>query len=117
MKTPSHEIDNSELIRELADPAYMRNLSSLLQRATEALRQAQPEPDAPPVKRTYKSRHVEEGVLLEAWAGVSVGTFFEEVVKMRKDYGEYDGVVAVFNDRYFKIYPDTTVDELLKAYR
>lgn len=117
MKTASHEIDNSDLIRELADPAYMRNLSSLLQRATEALRQAQPEPGEQPVKRTHKSRLVDEGTLLEAWAGVSVGIFFEEVVQMRKDYGEYDTVVAVFNDRYFKIYPDTTVDELLRSYK
>lgn len=117
MKTASHEINNSDLIRELADPAYMRNLSSLLQRATEALRQAQPEPKAPPAMRTYKSRNVSEAVLLEASAGVSIGTFFADVVEMRKDYGNYDTVVAVFNSRYFEIYPDTTVDELLRAYK
>lgn len=116
MKNPTHEIDNSELIRELANPEYVRNLTNLLQRATIALRQAQPEPGEPPVKRTYKSRCVEESTLLEASAGVDVSTFFRDVVEMRKDYDKWDTVVAVFNDRYFKIRPETTADELLRGY-
>lgn len=109
-RTPSiHQTSHRKLIRELED--LRQTLRSTLSNTIDVLEEAEPSDERPATVRTYKPRIAREGVLLYCYSG-DVYTFSKDVVAMRAEYGTFESVAAVFNDRYVTVSTDIDATSL-----